>query len=356
MNSKRISITTLKNFSKFIVFLLLFLIILNYVSCVLKSKAGDEHTLSGQMSTDSTYDVIFAGSSHMNNAVYPFVLWKDYGFTAFNNAQSGEIIPVSYYTASEAIETYNPKVLVLDMYMLYHDEKYGSIKWAHQSLDNLSVGNRIPAILDLLPITNWSEFLLPVTMYHDRWKEIKKIDFTGKNSVTRGAAQNFNIATDITGMTFEYTPADIKVQPNEIAVEYLDKIVNMCAETDTELLLVTLPYFISSEYKKPTHDMSNDQAYFNWVADYAEENGLNYINYFHLVDEIGFVWTEHLYNYSHMNYWGGSIITRHIGAFLNENYNLPDRRNDDEYQHWNEDIKKYNKQVKGNLKKAKENK
>lgn len=114
-------------------------------------------------------------------------------------------------------------------------------------------------------------------------------------------------------------------------------------------MLVALPYFTSQEVEKPTHDLSNDQAYFNWIEDYAAEKGVPYINYFHLVDEIGFVWTECLYNYSHMNYWGGTIITEHLGSYLAENFSLPDRREGSAFAQWNADLEKYNKRVEENL-------
>lgn len=103
------------------------LILLCIFNNVFQSKAGSGNILAGQAEPEERYDVIFAGSSHMNNALYPMELWEKYGFTSFNNAQSGEVLPVSYYTCKAAIENYHPKVLVLDVYMLYHPDKSGSI-------------------------------------------------------------------------------------------------------------------------------------------------------------------------------------------------------------------------------------
>ena len=266
-----------------VIFLILVLI-LSALNPILMGKGGTNHILAGQAEPDSTYDVIFSGSSHMNNAAYPMELWQEYGFTAFNNAQSGEIIPVSYYTSKYALETYDPKVLVLDVYMLYHGKEYGNLTWAHQSLDHLPAQYRIPAILDLIPKESKKEFLFPMNLYHSRWNELSKSDFAPADNYLRGCAQNFNIADDITGMTFEHTPADVKVRPAEIPVTYLQKIVDLCRETETELVLVALPYFISGEYDNGTHKMENDQAYFNWVADFAAENGVDYINFFHLFE------------------------------------------------------------------------
>lgn len=333
-----------KGFFQTLAMAMILFLVLYGLNGLFLGRAGTQYILSGQKDTETSYDVIFAGSSHMNNAVYPMILWEEYGFTSFNNAQSGEILPVSYYTCKEAIEKYHPKVLVLDVYMIYHSRRDGNISWMHQSVDRLSATNRIPAILNLVPLKNWEEFLFPLTLYHSRWKELSEADFVGENSVSKGCAQNFTVAEDIIGLTFESTPENVKVQPPEIPVEYLNKIVDLCKQTDTELLLVALPYFISDKLEA-THDLSNDIAYFNWVSDFSKEKQIPYINYFYLVDEIGFDWWECLYNYSHMNYWGGSIITQHIGEYLNTHYNLPDRRKDPDYQHWNIDLKIYQKQV-----------
>ena len=322
--------------------LVIMLLVLNGI---FMSKAGRDYILAGQVDPENSYDVIFAGSSHMNNAVYPMMLWEQHGFTSFNNAQSGEIIPVSYYTCKAAVETYHPKVLVLDVYMLYYTQKKGNISWMHQSLDSLPARYRLPAVFDLVPPENLEEFLFPFTLYHSRWKELRQTDFIDTDSVQRGNALNFNRAQDIVGLTFEYTQPEEKVQPADVPVQYLDKIVEMCKQTDTQLLLVALPYFISGDVEEPTHNMSNDQAYFNWMTDYAAEKGVQYINYFHMVDELGFEWTECLYNYSHMNYWGGSIITEHLGAYLAEHYSLPDHRGDPAYANWDRDLEAYHSMV-----------
>ncbi len=343
---------TKKGFFQALAIIMVLFVVLYGLNGLFLSRAGTEYILNGQKDTESSYDVIFAGSSHMNNAVYPMLLWEEYGFTSFNNAQSGEILPVSYYTCKEAIEKYHPQVLVLDVYMLYHSRRDGNISWMHQSMDRLSAANRIPAILNLVPLKNWEEFLFPLSFYHSRWKEIAETDFVGENSISKGCAQNFTIAEDIVGLTFESTPENVKIRPPEIPVEYLNKIVDLCRKTDTKLLLVALPYFISDELEDATHDLSKDMAYFNWVSDFAQEKEIPYINYFYLVDEIGFDWWECLYNYSHMNYWGGSIITNHLGEYLNTHYDLPDHRQDPNYQHWNEDLETYKNHLEKSIKNA----
>lgn len=342
---------SLKGLAQTLLILLIMGFVLFNMGKILRSKSGDTSIMTPYALEDETWDVIFAGSSHMNNCAHPMEIWHDQGFTSYNNAQSGQIIPVSYYACKEAIERYSPKVVVLDLYMLYHPKKE-NMSWMHHSLDTMRPINRVAAILDLLPQKRLKEYLFPITLYHTRWKELEKTDFVSNPTTAKGCALNYKKAPDLVGLSYQEVPENVKVRPADIPVEYLDKLVQLCKQTNTELLLVTLPYLTSPDVEDATHDMTNDQAYFNWAADYAKENGLQYINYFHLVDELNFVWSECLYNYSHMNYWGGVIITKHIGQYLSDHYDLPDRREDPAFEQWNIDYKRYQKNVQAAIKKA----
>lgn len=346
---------TLKGVLQTLVGILVFAIIFYVVSEICRDKSGDRYILTPEQTSEQQIEVVFAGSSHMNNAAYPLMLWEKYGITSYNHAQSGQILPVSYYACKDAIELYHPKVLVLDVYMLYHAKKTGNITWMHQSFDRMSFSNRLQGILDLIPREQWKEFLVPLTLYHARWESLLERDFTFDKSaldVNRGCSMNFTHATDITGLTLQIADASEKIEPPEIAVEYLIRIAELCQETGTELLLVALPYFTSDEVDETTHNMSKDQAYFNWVSDFAAEYGANYINYFHIVDEIGFNWYEHLFNYSHMNYWGGCVITEHLGEYLYTHYDLEDYRDNPLYDNWNEDLERFHQSIENSLQKA----
>lgn len=328
-------------FSTFVFLLVLFYMIaqLNYI---LMNKEGHENILPVQANPEKHYDVIFAGSSHVNNGIFPMRLWENYGLVSFNNAQSGESLSATYYACKEAIENYKPDLLVVDVYMLYLNRTYSNLTWMHQTLDTMSLKNRIPAIFDLVPKDNQKEFLFPLSLYHSRWKELSSRDFIKVDSLYRGATPNSNVDEKLRDMSFEYVPEDQKIMPPEVPLEYLDKIVELCDETDTDLLLVALPYFISSQVENPTHNLSKDQGYFNWIAEYAQSKEIPYINYFHLLDALEFDFTRYMSDYSHMNYWGGCVISDHLGQYIAEHYDFPDQRNNPDYAHWNKDLKEYN--------------
>lgn len=341
---------TFRGVMQTVAILLVCFVVFMAVNQIVMNKDSFRYIMVYDELKEQEWDVIFAGSSHMNNAVYPMQIWEEQGFTSYNNAQTGEILPVSYYTIKSAIETYHPKIIVLDMYMTYHNSKQGNITWMHKSIDRMPLMNRLRAITDLLPMGRWKEFLFPVTLYHDRWKTLGNEDFVpGRPSVAVGAAMNFTVESGLADLTYEVTPPDVKSPVVPVAQAYLDKITALCRETGTELVLVALPYCTSPEVTDATHDMSLDEARLNSLTDYAAQNGLHYVNYFHLMDELGFSFGEHLYNYSHMNYLGGEIITRHLGQYLAENFDLPDRRSDPACAGWNEGLPAYHEYVQAHL-------
>lgn len=333
---------TLKGVVQTIIIVLLCWLMLMAVEQLVMNKTSLPNVMVHQELEGQTWDVVFAGSSHMLSAALPMQLWEEQGFTAYNNGQAGEIIPVSYYTIREVIEQHHPKVIVLDLYMLYFAREYGNIEWLHASIDGISLKNRMTAIVDLLPVSRWEEFIFPLVTYHTRWKNMTAVDFAGtKPSLALGSSIRFEKDTALGQLAYEVIPPEVKVTPPEVAVAYLEKIARLCKDTGTELMLVALPYCTAPGVEDATHDMTQDEALMNWATDFAAQHGLHYVNYFHLREDLGFSWGEHLRDYSHMNYRGAEIITRHMGEYLTAHYDLPDRRNDPAFAGWNEALPRY---------------
>ena len=64
---------------------------------------------------DRDYDVLFFGSSHAVNGIYPMELWKDYGITSYNLSGHGAGLAASYWTMRLATQYHKPRVAVLDV-------------------------------------------------------------------------------------------------------------------------------------------------------------------------------------------------------------------------------------------------
>ena len=68
---------------------------------------------------DREYDVLFFGSSHMINGVFPMELWKDYGLTSYNLAGHGASLAASFWELRLAVQYHKPKVAVLDLSLIH---------------------------------------------------------------------------------------------------------------------------------------------------------------------------------------------------------------------------------------------
>ncbi|HPU63867.1 MAG TPA: SGNH/GDSL hydrolase family protein, partial [Mobilitalea sp.] len=79
------------------------------------------------------------------------------------------------------------------------------------------------------------------------------------------------------------------------------------------------------------------------MKDYAKKNNLTYINFLELADEIGIDYQKDTFDGGlHLNLSGAEKFTTYFGEILSKDFNLPDHRNEEEYQRiWQDKVKFY---------------
>ena len=101
------------------------------------------------------------------------------------------------------------------------------------------------------------------------------------------------------------------------SVKYLQKIIDLCRENDTELLLINIPVLGKNKFF--------DQSGFNqrWTAaqeigKIAEENNVPYLEYFAGWKELGFDLDRDAMDGEHLNRWGAARFTNFLGSYMKE--------------------------------------
>lgn len=278
---------------------------------------------------EKDFDVLFFGTSHVINAVFPMELWNDYGITSYNFGGHGNEIATTYWTLINALDYSSPKLVVVDCLKLSSEAKaFKNENYVHYSLDAFPLtSNKIKAAFDLMEKEKRLEFLWDFIIYHTRWNELTKSDFVPTSNEEKGAEYRPAV-----GIPNEVPIIDIneKSPSDTIAATYLRKIIQACQERNIDVLLTYLPFPASEEEQKEAH-----LAY-----DIANEYGVNYINFLDMPDCINYM-TDCYDEDSHLNPSGARKVTDYLGKYITEHYSLNDKRANIEYASWHDHYNQY---------------
>lgn len=324
-----------------IAFVLIFAVLFSLVTDVLRNKSGQENISTFYEEPRNSLDVIFAGTSHALDAFQPMTLWEEYGIPSYNMAQSGQPMALTYYAVEEALRCQKPKAVVVDVYYAYSANKYGNTAYTHQTVDNLKWSpTKLKAIFDGVNPKLWSEFLFPISAYHTRWSELTNKDFSDPTNANRGALVSY-LTRNMT--TPDLLSVDEIGQLAKVPETYLTRIIDLCARKNVPLIFTVVPYPAGEDNSK----MSGEEqlAIFNAVEELAQERGVDFLNFFDLLEESGFDFETDMRDNTHVNTLGAEKITSYIGQYLTEHYGLTDRRGEAGYERWDEDLKTFNRSL-----------
>lgn len=340
----------MKRIIRCVCFAVVFMVCFLSITDVMRNK-DDATSYAPFYQEDEQYDVLFVGTSVTNCGISPLDLWNDYGIVSYNIANSGQGIANSYYALKDALRVQKPQLVVMDVSYIARDSSTGMI---HTLFDNMPMGQaKWQGVRDLAPESEWIDYFVPLLYYHQRWEELSAKDFDRIVSLNRGGAvmkQSYDkegkvFDTSVFSEGMVIVPEDEKSPMDEKRQEYIGRITQLCRDNDVDILFVNYPGYAVGETNHG--DGEELQRLWNGFADVARENHADYMNCLHMIDEIEFDFATDLADWRHLNINGNKKITHYIGSYIQEQYNIPDRRNETELQHWNEDYLTWQEYVRG---------
>lgn len=318
------------NFIKCIVFsIVLFLVYLKVNATLML----DVYPLSEYWPTTATYnqfyrmkedsiDVLFLGTSVVNNAFIPQELYDKYGIRSYNFASPEQSIPLSYCYLEEVMKYQSPKLVVLDAYYLnkINDNDLNAPQQClRRAIDPMKWSkHKIKAIFELCQLDEVERplaYFLPVYCFHDRWKEIGCVDFDDagkmKDPLYGWACDTSTYGTMESYEEYYYSGSSETVEFDAVMMEYLEKIRLLCEASGAELMLTTLPGTMISD------------GIHNALTEYASNNGMGYIDLAEhkVLEQIGAEYPiENVYH--HENVGGAIKMTTYVGRLIQDIYGL----------------------------------
>ena len=292
---------------------------------------------------DRQYDVLFFGTSHVVNSVFPMQLWRDYGITSYNLAIHGGSIASSYWMLETALDYQKPKVAVMDVLLTKSNYMQTDLPMAHAAMDPFPLSvTKLRAIWDIYDSPkDRAELLFPLDVFHNRWKDLdtemlKRGFGETKVSPEKGGESRVRV----------YPLAEpLVVDASDVAdgwtegLRYLEKFILLCRQEGIAPVITYLPYRGAGD--------AEEQRYSNAAIRLAQSLGAETIDLQHsdLLDDD----TDWYDDGGHTNPLGAKKITGALGEYLTAAHDLPDHRDSGD---WAADYEAYYAYQADNLQKT----
>lgn len=264
-------------------------------------------------------DVVVIGNSDAYSGFSPMEIWNAYGYTSYVCAEGRQLISGSIAMLKQVLSCQSPKVVILETDGLF------------------TKSDVIENVVGMFNAASGNTF--SVFQYHNRWKQLDVSNMLKKpaynaHSVTKGQKMS-NEVIGYTGGEYMKKSDDRAVIPKASLVG-LRAFAELCEKSGAKLVLVEVPSQSSWNYKKH-----------NAIMDWADENGVPFIDLNIDRDSFDFDWAEDSRDGgNHLNNRGAKKVSLYIGKYLSENFELDDRRGDPDFSRWNEDFENYIKDLK----------
>ncbi|MBP5181284.1 MAG: SGNH/GDSL hydrolase family protein [Clostridiales bacterium] len=275
--------------------------------------------ISEYYDSEEPHEVIFLGDCEVYENISTVALYRDYGISSYIRGSAQQLTWHSYYLLEDTLRYETPEVVVFNVLALKYGEPQ-SESYNRMTLDgmawSLSKWNAIEA--SMTGDEHMIDYVFPILRYHSRWNELTQTDFDHVFERDRVTTNGYYMRTDVMpeGEFPAPTPLTDYTLP-ESSMEYLQRIVDLCRENDIELILIKAPTLYPHWYEQWDEQ----------VRDFADQNGVPYINYIYLRDAIGLDMSTDTYDAGlHLNLSGAEKFADYIGEYLVSHYDLTDYR------------------------------
>lgn len=318
-----------KNIFKIFLFLVICCMIAGILSPIFLPKNNDK--LSGIKYENArgfygeekkSIDVLAVGNSDLYSAMNPLQLWNEHGITSYVSAEPSQNIFGAYYMLKEVLTCQKPKLVILEVDELFSKSETNDIDEA---------------------INNALKYNFPLFEYHSRWKDMKAEDFFDWSPYYKTRMEAKGYLYHDTVKPYKEGFSFMKKKRRNASITkttqlYLDKFINLARDNGTQVMFVWFPSETTATQKR--HDT---------IEKIANRYKIPFVDFNVNQYDTGFDWmTDSRDGGNHLNYSGATKMTKFLGQYLKNNYDLPDQRNNPDFHNWNDDydrfIKKYNLQ------------
>ena len=296
----------------------------------------------------NSVDCVYLGSSVVDRSWAAPEAFNKYGMTVFPYSSDAMPCVLYKYAMKEAAKTQNPKLWIFDIKGFVNDPtKDGQAEKVRRVTDIWPISeNKIEALnysFNYLKQNDDFEFepswYLPFIKYHTRWDwtdndvvPLSHEDFlntSAKYMGTYASKENTALSSKQKKPIITGKPTKINKNSETVLRDFLDYL----KQKNYEVLFVSSPSAIDSK------DIEEYRYIFNVIKSYGF-NCLDF-NTNEMYSELNLDFGNDFYDSRHLNIYGMLKYTDYLSEYLNSNYDLPDRRNNENYSEWKESYEEF---------------
>ena len=266
---------------------------------------------------ENSFEVIGYGSSHIYWSLDISEMYNQYGIGAYNYGNDGQSLNTTLLFFKDSLETQRPKVALVETYFftsVLQNADMGRELYYTRALKNTSYKMEYLRQCFGNNLERWASYFIPLFGLHANWPSVTSAGFkpnrvSGEFAKTMGY---FSVGDSMADGIEIISGLEQNPLPDE-SFPVLDELVKTATENDIQLVFYTTPF----------HGWYH---YGDAVKEYADENGIPYLNLFELFDETGLDTETDFHDKNHVNSCGAIKIADYLGKYLIENYDLTDFR------------------------------
>ena len=329
---------------KIISFLAVFFVCLTGLTYMLRTNGSVKDRFMGfYAEKKDTIDAVIIGSS----PVFPYYaapeIYGETGAVIYPLSTNLQRPAAQLYLAKEALSRQHPQLMIFEVRMYTGDEHNmtNNMAYTRGVTDNLKYSkNRLDAILALTDESSVNggisdsdkeacTYIIDIFKYHSNWRSLRdpgqwtSFLFTKKDPHKGYTSSNELGPCELVDYSWDEDRTPIP----EIQDGHLTELMDWLEENGQQALFIVSPFLESEEQ----HEM------FNYIGDRVTAEGFGFLDLNDYVDECGLDGATDFNDYgNHVNALGSGKVTRFFENYLEEHYDLPDRRGDNTYRSWDE--------------------
>ena len=274
-----------------------------------------------------TVDVLVLGTSMAYAAVNTNMLYGRWGYAAFDLCSAEQQYWNTYYWLRQALRWQKPSLIILDAKAAtYPNDTATRGRTIFASFPLFHPLDRVRSVL-LSAEKDPQDYILYYPQVHDNYARVTEpsLGFTdwrgGRGEDWKGYIPRMDTEA-MSRPTLVWN--NVKKPLNEKEETYFLRILDLCEEKDIPVLVAAFP----------NPDYASDHMFYNTLFALCDERGVPHVNFNDPSARYRFLYSSEFADWQHLNVKGSNRLTEHLGKFLAEHYDLPDRRGDMAYASW----------------------